>query len=61
MRKTVLMSDLSGQEITDHVQIRIRNGDLDYVVDADRSEEIIEQLLAVASQRPKRGRPKKTT
>lgn len=59
MKKTVLVSDLSGAEISDHVQIRINQGKLSYLVDADKSDPVVAQLLEVASVRPKRGRPKK--
>lgn len=59
MRKTVLVSDLTGAEITEHAVIRLSVGDDVWLLDANRADEVVGQLMTAGSKQKKRGRKPK--
>jgi len=60
-KKTILTSDLTGQEITNHVVIAMTIGSDRYTVDADAADEIVTTLTSVGRKGKKRGRKAKVS
>lgn len=59
-RKNVLLSDLTGNEITSHAYIRLVVGQDEWKVDVDSSEEIVAVLRDAGVKTKRRGRKAKT-
>lgn len=58
-RKITLVSDLTGNEITDHVEIvlDIKGGDR-YTLDADRNDRPVQEMMQLGRKAKRRGRVK---
>lgn len=59
-RKNVLISDLTGQEITSHASIRLAVGGDEWRLDVDATEEIVAVLRDAGVKSKRRGRKAKT-
>ena len=58
MRKTVLVSDLTQEEITEPATIKVVVGTAAYELDVDTQEPIVRDLIASARKLPSRKRAK---
>ena len=59
-RKITLVSDLTGNEISDHAEIiiDIKGGDR-YTLDADKNDRPVQEMMQLGRKAKRRGRPTK--
>jgi len=55
-RKTVVISDLTGEVVNDPVRLTVQHGASVFVLDVDSSEEIVTDLKAKGTAQKRRGR-----
>ena len=61
MKKTVVLSDLTGVEVATPAHIKVTIGTDLYLVDADADDPVVAQLVEVGRKQKRRGRKAKAT